>query len=218
MFIVFPIIKMDIRKYFKPLPSDKTKIYKLDDECWIEQCCLPCTLKETYNFDELWRIHPEEYGQVSYMGKVVRTPRWQQTYLKDYFFSGCLHRALPLPQQLKPFFEWANTIVPNTMRFNQVLVNWYANGKHYIGPHSDDERELVNYSPVLSVSLGQERIFRIRDKATKEIVVDIPMQSDTYVMMCGNIQKKYLHEVPKVSGKKGDEMDRRINITFRVFK
>ena len=214
---------MDIRKYFKPVKTDNSneftpKVYKLDDECWIEQDCLPSSLKEIYNFDDLWRLHPEEYGTVSYMGKVVKTPRWQQTYLKDYYFSGCVHKALKLPVEFQPFLEWANTIAPDNVKFNQVLINWYANGNHYIGPHTDDERQLVELSPVLSVSIGQERIFRIRNKATNEIVMDIPMPSDTYLMMCGKIQKKYLHEVPKVSGKKGDEMGKRINITFRVFK
>jgi alkylated DNA repair dioxygenase AlkB len=162
-------------------------------------------------------LHPEEYGQVSYMGKTVNTPRWQQTYLKDYYFSGMIHKALLLPEELQPFLDWANTVSPNVI-YNQVLINWYANGNHYIGPHSDDEKQLVELSPVLSVSLGQERIFRIRQKSTNDTVVDIPMPSDTYVMMCGKMQKKYLHEVPKVTGKKGNEMGRRINITFRVFK
>lgn len=214
---------MDIRNYFKPLNNHinneiKPRIFKLDEECWIEQYCLPSSLQEMYNFDDLWCLHPEEYGTVSYMGKTIKTPRWQQTYLRDYYFSGCAHKALPLPDQLQPFLEWANTIVPQSMQFNQVLVNWYADGNHYIGAHSDDEKQLIEFSSVLSVSLGQERIFRIRNKATNEIVVDIPMPNNTYVMMCGKIQKKYLHEVPKVAGKKGSEMGKRINITFRVFK
>lgn len=214
---------MDIRNYFKPLKMNdgikfKSRKYQLDEECWIEQDCLPTSLKDMYNFDNLWRLHPEEYGVVSYMGKVVKTPRWQQTYLRDYFFSGCAHKALKLPVEFQPFLEWANTIAPNNMKFNQVLVNWYANGNHYIGPHTDSEKQLVDFSPVLSLSLGQERIFRIRDISTNKRIMDIQMPSDTYVMMCGKMQKKYLHEVPKVSGKKGDEMGKRINITFRVFK
>ena len=210
---------MDIRKYFKPVVENKfkSKIYKLDDECWIEQHSIPDPLQSMYDFDELWRLHPQEYGCVSYMGKMVKTPRWQQTYLKDYYFSGMMHKALPLPTQLQPFLEWANTITPDVI-FNQVLVNWYGNGNHYINPHTDNERQLVKNSSILSVSLGQERIFRIRDKSTNQIVLDIPMPTNTYVMMCGTMQSRYLHEVPKVTGTKGSSMDKRINITFRVFK
>jgi DNA oxidative demethylase len=210
---------MDIRKYFKPVSENKfkSKIYKLDDECWIEQHSIPEALQSMYDFDELWRLHPEEYGCVSYMGKMVKTPRWQQTYLKDYYFSGMMHKALPLPTQLQPFLDWANTITPNVI-FNQVLLNWYGNGAHYINPHTDNEKQLVELSPVLSVSLGQERVFRIRHIGTNEIVLDIPMPTNTYVMMCGKMQSRYLHEIPKVSGTKGSLMDKRINITFRVFK
>lgn len=211
---------MDIRKYFKPVHvgvESKVRVYKLDEDSWMEQNTIPKALQSKYNFDELWRLHPEDYGYVSFMGKIVKTPRWQQTYLRNYYFSGMTHKALPLPEQLQPFLDWANTVSSDVI-YNQVLVNFYANGNHYIGAHSDDEKQLVPLSPVLSISLGQERTFRIRDKRTHDIVVDIRMPSNTYVMMCGKMQEKYLHEVPKVSGTKGSLMDKRINITFRVFK
>lgn len=35
--------------------------------------------------------------------------------------------------------------------------------------------------------------------------------------MGGKFQEYYLHEVPKVNGKKGKFLDSRISITFRVF-
>lgn len=155
---------MDIRKYFKPLPFDtntefKSKVFTLDDECWIEQGYLPTNLKEIYNFDDLWRLHPEEYGTVSYGGKVVRTPRWQQTYLKDYYFSGCVHKALPLPPQFQPFYDWADTIAYDNMKFNQVLVNWYANGNHYINRHADNELQLVRKSSIFISFFGSRKNF-----------------------------------------------------------
>jgi alkylated DNA repair dioxygenase AlkB len=212
---------MDIRKYFKPINQandDEPKpprVIQLDTECWIEQGQLPNTL--SYSFDRLWSIHPEEYGEVRYMGKVIKTPRWQQSYLRSYNFSGMKHNALPLPTELEPFYAWANQLIPNTT-FNQVLVNWYANGNHYIGAHSDGEKQLVEHSPVISISLGQERVFRVRKKINLEDILDIPMPHNSYLIMCGKMQSKYLHEVPKVSGSKGDNMKKRINITFRVFK
>lgn len=211
---------MDIRKYFKPVSGMnefKPKLFTLDHESYIEQRAIPIPLQAMYDFDELWKLHPEEYGTVSYMGKVVNTPRWQQTYLRDYYFSGMMHKALPLPVEFQPFLDWANTVSANVV-YNQVLVNWYGDGNHYIGAHTDDEQQLVPLSPVLSVSLGQERIFRIRQKRTNDIVVDIPMPNNTYMIMGGKVQRNYLHEVPKVSGTKGSQMDKRINITFRVFK
>ena len=97
------------------------------------------------------------------------------------------------------------------------MINWYANGHHYIGPHSDDETQLVNDSQVLSLSLGAERIFRIREKKSKQVVQDISMPHGTVVVMGGMIQNQYTHEVPKINGKKGEDVGRRINITFRQF-
>lgn len=46
----------------------------------------------------------------------------------------------------------------------QVLLNWYQDGTHHMGAHSDAERELIPLAPIISVSLGQERIFRVRRK------------------------------------------------------
>jgi alkylated DNA repair dioxygenase AlkB len=213
---------MDIRKYFKPLAPALEKEsqpikYVLDEESWIEQGQLPNELVNTYTFNEIWRLHPEDYSELFIMGKTVKTPRWVQNYLRSYQFSGTTQPALPLPKQFEPFLMWANTLDTNVV-YNQVLVNWYADGKHYIGPHSDSEKQLVKNSNVLSISLGQERMFRIKRKSDHSVVLDINMPHNTYLIMCGKIQERYLHEVPKVTGNKGDAMGKRINITFRVFK
>ena len=69
---------MDIRKYFKVEPKVAVQkppiVIPLDADSWIEQGQLPNTLE--YNFDTLWSLHLEEYGEVRYMGKVIKTPRW----------------------------------------------------------------------------------------------------------------------------------------------
>lgn len=210
---------MDIRKYFKPLspqsnspPSHQPKIIQLDDESYVEHGYIPDTLQ--YVFDDLWALHPEEYGVVRIHGKYINTPRWQQSYCRPYYYSGMMHDALPLPSAFQPFLDWANTLGT----FNQVLINWYADGRHYIGPHADNEAQLVRDSPVLSISLGQERLFRVRRKSDQEVIADINMPDKSYLTMCGKMQDRFLHEVPKVTGAKGAKMGRRINITFREFK
>jgi hypothetical protein len=55
--------------------------------------------------------------------------------------------------------------------FNGILINRYSTGQEYIGQHSDDEKNL-DKSGVIAISYRGERIFRIRDKVTKEIVQD----------------------------------------------
>ena len=43
------------------------------------------------------------------------------------------------------------------------------------------------------------------------------MPNNTVVVMGGEMQKYFKHEIPKITGKKGENFGRRINITFRQF-
>lgn len=181
---------------------------------WIIQGMLP--EKVIPSFESLWELHPEQVGQIRFMGKLVNTPRWSQSYMTDYKYSGTLHKGVDLPEVLKNLLEFANTFAGQQFEFNQCLVNWYQNGHHYIAPHADDERELIKRAPIFSASLGQARTFRIRDKQTKRIVMDIPMSHGSFIVMGGDMQSKFLHEVPKVTGNKGQALGRRINVTFRT--
>jgi len=55
------------------------------------------------------------------------------------------------------------------------------------------------------------RKFRIRDKSTKKIVLDYDHQPGTLLVMSGEFQKQFTHEIP-IQKKIKDE---RISITFR---
>lgn len=96
-----------------------------------------------------------------------------------------------------------------------MLINWYDDGNHYIGKHSDDEKQIVPGSNIYSFSFGSSnRIFRIRDKYNKlRPFIDLEMPHGTLIIMGGDMQKGYTHEVPKSKKVK----DRRINVTFRRF-
>lgn len=194
---------------------DYTPIHtNLTDNSWLDEGDLPEKLTE--NFDTLYNLHPDEYGKIIIFGKKIDTPRYQQTYGRDYTFSGINHAPLELPDEFKPFLEWANSL--DYGPFNQVLVNWYANGNHYIGAHSDDERQLIKHSPIVSISLGATRTFRLRKKGESGIFKDILMPDGTVLVMGGKFQSEFKHEVPKINGKKGHGVGRRINITFRQFE
>jgi alkylated DNA repair dioxygenase AlkB len=212
-------ILFDIKKFLlelKNLGKKENNITFLDEDSWIETGVLPEELKDI-KFDKLWNHHPDHFNQIKIYDKMVDMPRYTQTYLKNYVYSGVEHQALPLPQDFKPFFDWANKLKPNET-YNQVLVNWYKDGSHYIGAHTDNEKQLVKEYPIISISLGAERIFRIRNKETKEIVKDIVMKDRTYLIMGGKMQQNFTHEVPKITGKIGENTGKRINITFRKFK
>ena len=111
----------------------------------------------------------------------------------------------------------------------------YADGSHYIGPHSDDETQLAPGAPIYSVSWGATRRFRLlpRKRLVKNIEggcvstretgklaqlaagmkLDLEVGDGDLVVMGGECQKTHKHEVPKTSQLVG----RRINATFRTF-
>ena len=58
-------------------------------------------------------------------------------------------------------------------RLNELLVNWYRDGSDYIGPHSDDERELVKGAGIYCISYGATRDFVLCKKKDKKVKVKV---------------------------------------------
>lgn len=188
--------------------------YTLSDTAWIDQLSLPEQVQ--VDFNELWNSHPDEFGTVFIHGKLINTPRWQQSYGNSYIFSGIKHEALPFNSILQELLEWANATEYGP--FNQAVVNWYQDGSHYIGAHRDNESQMTKDSPVLAISFGETRTFRIREHKTKEKVLDIPLENRAVVVMGGATNSDFTHEIVKVNGKKGTNLGARISVTFRNFK
>jgi alkylated DNA repair dioxygenase AlkB len=166
-------------------------------------------------FEHLWALRPPELGEVIIMGERLRTPRWQCSYNAGYFFSGLYHPGEPLPEILAPYLRWANGL--GLGEFNQVWVNWYQNGLHYIAKHRDGEPRMRPMSPIVSVSFGATRILRLRAWPGGAMVRDVPMSDHSALIMGGAIQRTHTHEVVRVSGRTGAALGRRINVTFRQF-
>jgi alkylated DNA repair dioxygenase AlkB len=96
--------------------------------------------------------------------------------------------------------------------YNGILVNRYKNGENYIGAHSDDESGLdKKKKAVASICYGAVRNFRIREKESKKIVLNYDHTPCTLLVMEGDFQKEFTHEIPKQ--KKITE--ERISLTFR---
>lgn len=54
----------------------------------------------------------------------------------------------------------------------------------------------LDKSGVVTISCGGERIFRIRNKQTKEIVQDVIIKNMDVIHMGGSFQKEFTHEIP----------------------
>lgn len=94
--------------------------------------------------------------------------------------------------------------------YNGILINKYIDGNEYIGKHSDDETALSN-AGVVMISYGASRKFRIRNKETNEIIINIPTSNREILVMGGDFQKEFTHEIPIEKKVK----DTRYSFTFR---
>jgi alkylated DNA repair dioxygenase AlkB len=162
-------------------------------------------------FENLWNEHPADYHKIQIHGRKVPTPRWQQAYGRDYHYTGQLNVALPLPSVLEPFLAWCQSHIDS--RLNGLLLNWYDAARgHYIGKHRDSPKNMVVGCPIVTISLGATRTFRVRPwkgtgyqdfTATNGSVIVIPYETN----------QVYTHEVLKLAKDEG----RRISITLRGF-
>lgn len=125
-----------------------------------------------------------------------------------YKYSGKLAPSKPLTPSLAKILKYINKKF--NAEFNGILINRYNTGQDYISAHSDDERNLDPIG-VVAISHGESRIFRIRDKFTKEIITDVFTENNTVLHMGGNFQKEFTHEIVKEKG----IIQPRYSFTFR---
>lgn len=153
----------------------------------------------------------EENPSIIVYGKNVNVHRrvgFFSDQSEGYKFSGQLTRSLPMTPELQKLLEKVNATLGTA--FNGILVNHYRDGSDYIGAHSDSKIGLSN-GVVAAISVGATRKFRIRDKSTNKIVIDVPTTPGELLVMDGEFQNEFKHEVPIEKRVKGD----RISFTFR---
>lgn len=156
------------------------------------------------------QLHWNEENIIMY-GKLIKVPRlvcWYGDTGTDYRYSGITHTALPWTKDLQEIKE---RIEKHTgKQFNSVLGNLYRNENDSMGWHSDNEKELGSSPCIASLSLGEERLFKIRHKQSSE-TLDTTLTNGSLLVMSGESQSNWKHCVPKTKTKKRP----RINLTFR---
>lgn len=164
-----------------------------------------------YDWQTIWDAHPVEQMKVTIYDRETSVPRWVQAYGKDYAYSGQVATALPTPDWLVPFFDCAKKISPAV---NGALVNWYDGGlKHRIGAHRDNESDLQEGSDIITISLGEERVFRFRKFKAKEPPIDLIVKDKSVLVIPWDTNMAYTHEVPHFARYTG----KRVSVTFRTF-
>ena len=183
--------------------------------CAVWLGSLPSTLLLTRTqFNELWQLHPGEHAEIKIHGRKVRIPRWQQAYGADYHFSGQVNRALPIPPLLQKLLRWNRQEID--AQLNGLLLNWYDGSRgHYIGPHRDSTKNMVCGAPIVTISFGEERVFRLRAwrAGNKLAPIDLKVVDGSVLVMPFETNRLFTHEVPASKKRLG----RRISVTLRAF-
>ncbi|ASM54882.1 MULTISPECIES: alpha-ketoglutarate-dependent dioxygenase AlkB [Pseudoalteromonas] len=96
---------------------------------------------------------------------------------------------------------------------NSLLVNYYRDGNDTMGWHSDDEAELGHQPTIVCISLGAERVLKLKHKASNK-VTNLKLHSGSCLIMSGNSQRDYQHAIAKQT----TLAHPRISLTFRLIK
>ncbi|MFT5365887.1 MAG: alkylated DNA repair dioxygenase AlkB [Candidatus Latescibacterota bacterium] len=172
---------------------------------------LPVSILKRMSFDALWDLHPVDFSEILIHGRRVKTPRWGQAFGRDYRFSGQLAQSDPIPPFLNPVLEWVCEAIDG--RLNGLLLNWYDGSLgHYIGKHRDKTTGMVVGTPIVTVSFGEARVFRLREwKGTES--VDFVAENGSVFIVPYEMNKRWTHEIPKAKRYLG----KRVSVTVRAF-
>jgi len=164
-------------------------------------------------FDILLNETNWKQDSITLFGKKYPQPRltsWCGEIDKDYSYSGINMKAEPFTKTLLDIKSRAEEL--SEEKFNGVLLNLYRNGNDSNGWHSDDEKELGTNPVIASVSLGADRVFKLKHKIDPTAKHDIILENGSLLIMRGETQHFWKHQIPK--SKKVDRA--RINLTFRT--
>lgn len=172
----------------------------------------PDVCPDEATFEALWDLHPETFHEIMIHGRAVKTPRWQQAYGADYRYTGQINHALPVPSEIAPLHRWLQENLDPAL--NGLLFNWYDGARdHYIGAHRDSTASMIPGAPIVTLSLGQERVFRMRPWKGRGYE-DFVVTHGDLLLIPFETNLAYTHEVPKFQRYQG----RRISVTARAFE
>jgi len=144
-------------------------------------------------------------------GKEITTKR-KVAFYSDPGIEYCYAQKTKKGQNWIPVLVEIKRIVESFTgnSYNACLLNLYHDGAEAMGWHADDEIEIKTNSSIASLSIGAERKFSFKNKATQE-TKSILLENGSLLEMKGALQKNWLHSLPKSSKIKTP----RINLTFR---
>jgi len=169
--------------------------------------------KTTQLFNTLRNNISWKQEQVKVFGKWYLQPRLTAFYAKNtksYSYSSLKLEPLPFSLELLSIKENIENHIQ--LKFTSCLANLYRDGKDSNGWHADDEKELGENPVIASLSLGEARFFKFRNKENHLLKEKILLEPGSLLIMKGATQHFWQHQLPKTQKKVGE----RINLTFRI--
>lgn len=151
------------------------------------------------------------HERVTLFGRTLTARRLNACYgdpTASYRYSGIARRAAPWTDQLRTLA--ADVAAAVGWRFNFVLINRFRDGGDRLGWHADDETDLGARPVIASLSVGAERVFRMRPKAGGASIGKV-LEHGSLLLMWGMSQRDFRHAVPPTTQRVGE----RLNFTFR---
>ncbi|MGZ8136545.1 MAG: alpha-ketoglutarate-dependent dioxygenase AlkB family protein [Methylococcaceae bacterium] len=192
------------------LPDCGSNIIPFDGELYL--------IRQFYQQPESDRLFSSLYSGLVWQeetififGKWLKVPRlmcWYGDTDACYRYSGVNHQPLPWTLELQQIKNRVEQQCGGI--FNSVLANLYRDGKDSMGCHADDEKELGVNPVIASLSFGDERLFKLHHKSSKQ-TLDILLDHGDLLIMSGSLQSHWQHSLPKTRRQK----QARINLTYR---
>jgi len=160
-----------------------------------------------------WCRHqiPWEAGEVVVFGKRHPIPRrhcWFAPAGVVYRWSGTTMEPNAMPDALKVLTERLHEQLG--VHFPTALANLYRDGSDRMGWHRDDEALLGPKPPVVSLSLGASRDFKMRPRGGGPAHT-LPLLHGSVLLMEAGCQDHWEHALPPRKRVHGP----RVNLTFR---
>jgi len=155
---------------------------------------------------------------------------------RDKAFYGQVEVDLNQPpeqQRVEPFYKYAKDVPPVDCWFgmhletmadqiqessgqacNHVVVNQYRSGDDYIGDHRDKDASFEPGSSVMTVSLGAERMFRLKKFKGRDAgeVIKFTLPVGSLFVLGPKTNAKWKHSILKSK----QAMGRRVSLTYRA--
>ncbi|SDL79600.1 Alkylated DNA repair dioxygenase AlkB [Salinimicrobium catena] len=164
-----------------------------------------------YYFERLFKTIDWQQDEVIIFGKRIVTKRktgWYGEKEFEYTYSKITRKAKIWTPELVALMKLVEK--RTGLEFNSCLLNLYHSGEEGMSWHSDAEAELGKDPAIASLSLGAERKFVLKNKASGE-KISLELENGSLLLMKGQTQKFWLHSLPKTKKVK----EPRINLTFR---